>query len=277
MSGFKKRIARDLTVIVTFCSAFFGVVLLINYLKAGTDAGETTDFSEYRTSADAAVNQRDYSVALTNYQTMLDRDPFDGRARYMLAKTRFNVFQQIEEKLIEIESVGDPEDALANPQVVALKEERQDVLARGISEFEAALKHPRYAENSCYFLSILHIANDDQDLAIEYLERFVDAGRYFSRGITNVEQFQSLRNHERFSAIVSTEAKTRQKKSSSNGMMLAENTIVLEAASPQQVLLTPRPAKPAKASSFANYRSWFGYNMIRLGHKLVDFFGEFFK
>jgi tetratricopeptide (TPR) repeat protein len=276
MSGLRKRIGRDLTAVVIFCSAFFGVVLLINYLKAGADAGETTDFSEYRTSADAAVENRDYSIALTNYQTMLDRDPFDGRARYMLAKTRYNVFQQIDKKLIEIESVGNQEDASANPQVASLKEEREALLALGISEFEAALEHPRYAENCCYFLSILHIANDEHDLAIDYLARFVDAGRYLSRGIANVKQFQLLRDHESFPAIVNAETKTRQKQLGSS-MVMAENTITLEAALPQQVSRSPVPAKKNEVSLFANYRGWFGYNMIRLGHKLVDLVGEFFK
>lgn len=275
MSRFGKRIFRDLAAVVIFCSAFVGVVLMINYLKAGEDLAETTDFSEFRISADAATKSQDHATALSNFETLLSRDPFDGRARYMLAMTRYRVYRQLNNKLSEIASVGEPAVDAAQSQVENLKKERQVIVELCIAEFETALEHPRYKVNCCYFLSALYVANNEYDLAIERLSTFVNAGRYHPHGLENVEMFKSLRGHPKFEAVVRKESQTRRQRL--QGVATREQAIDGASEGVRSGDSGSVSFERGEMSLVASYRGWFGYNMIRLGRKLVDFVRESFK
>jgi len=84
------RIVRDVSLVVVFCIGFLGLVWLANFLQDNPDEQTSSEFSDYRVSADKAVQGNDFGATLENLRAMVRNDPYDGRAQYQLASTIFS-------------------------------------------------------------------------------------------------------------------------------------------------------------------------------------------
>jgi tetratricopeptide (TPR) repeat protein len=200
-----KRIVRDLSVLLMFCGAFYAVVVFVNNFQAAEKKAAAEDFSAERLVAEEAAAVKDWDLTQVNLELIIDRDPHDGRAQYLLAKTVFLQLVDAEEKLKALgvpspAPSGSSEEAVeqleanaenlpASDEVIALEAEIDRLLERGLKEFERAHQFLRYRVDAMEYLAKIHVTMGQEEEALGYLKAFVDAGRVTRRGLYRDPRF----------------------------------------------------------------------------------------
>ena len=195
------RIARDVSLVVVFCIGFLGLVWLANFLQNNPDEQTSSEFSDYRVSADKAAQGNDFGATLENLRAMVRNDPYDGRAQYQLASTIFSRVT-IDEYVAAESNPDEPPSSLENqntinqpnalPPAPADAESPQStatLFEQAIYEFQRAEKHPRYRQRSQFHLAVLWAIKGDDDAALGSLKNFVEGGGFTRFGLDRVEQF----------------------------------------------------------------------------------------
>jgi hypothetical protein len=219
---------------------------------------------------------------------MVERDPFDGRARYLLARSRFSMFDELKNEIKKNATNDLSNDSQRADS--ALKKELQTLIDIGIAEFSEAADHPRYRENSCYFLSRLHAANNEYKKSLKFLSEFVNADRYHPKGLHTLEEFKPLLNHPKFAAIIEKESTTREKYfhriaadfgAFNPQSMRSSSRLDSRRTAPksrQNRALKTKASDLMRSMSIANFSNWFrNDNLISLWRKFVNFVSVRFK
>lgn len=173
-----KRIVRDVLVLLGFCGAFLVLVLLFGTLDA-SDADDMVDFSASRLKADQSKQKKDWESAKTSLKTLIDRDPFDGRAQFEYASTLYKQRSILVDELDELAEEGDTESAA----VMKLRADLAKYNDASILELSKAKEFARYRGRSLVFLAVVEVERGEFDNALEYLKLFVDAGNYTYDGL----------------------------------------------------------------------------------------------
>lgn len=173
-----KRIVRDVLVLLGFCGAFLVLVLLFGNLDA-SDADDMVDFSASRLKADQSKKKKDWESAKTSLKTLIDRDPFDGRAQFEYASTLYKQRSNLIDKLDELAEAGDTESA----EVIKLRADLAKYNESSILELSKAKQFARYRGRSLVFLAVVEVERGEFDSSLDYLELFVDAGNYTYDGL----------------------------------------------------------------------------------------------
>lgn len=178
-----KRIFRDGLVLVVFCSAFYGLTLLVGRLD-GADS-VPTDFSETRKRADRALRQEQWDRAASELVRLTDEDPFNGRAWYMLATSHYSKWSDLLDEFKKMTSLPDYDVDKA----VELKERVDECGDKALSVFERSREFARYRANSLVRSAVIHSERDELDLALDYLKKFVEFGGRTQAGIAGYSTF----------------------------------------------------------------------------------------
>lgn len=231
------RIIRDVSLVVVFCVGFLGLIGLANFLQDDGQSQTSSEFSEYRLSADKAAEGRDLDVSLQNLRALVKNDPFDGRAQYELASTLFSRAIEFQDAAAEANrndlsaqanspsqsdqsSRRSPNDQSAGTSAaVGSEAELASLIDQAVQEYKLAQKHPRYRSRSQIQLAVLYASQGDYRDALDTLEKFVNDGGATRRGLDQIEQFGSsldrkgpthLHAYPQFSIILALERMNRR-------------------------------------------------------------------
>ena len=203
-----KRILRDVTLLLAFCAAFYGITVLINWLGARSSPVQAEEFSFDRRKADQFVAQRDWAKAAIYFENLTREDPFNGHAWYWLGfshySQQFPFFQRINRELRKSEP---------DQQKIDEWKRQAEVFGRqAIPAFERAVDFARYRNLARFRLARIHAYYGETDRALEYLREAVDDNFHctFRGGLRSVMEFQEMRDLSEFQAIVKTERQNQQ-------------------------------------------------------------------
>jgi len=233
------RVLRDASIVVVFCVGFLALIVLANFLQNDGEKQTSSEFSEYRLSADKAAEGRDLNVSLQNLRGLIKNDPFDGRAQYELASTLFSQVIESQDAATEASRNEPPaqtelpsqseqasevplndQSAGASPSV-ASEAKLTSLIDQAIQEYKLAQEHPRYRSRSQIQLAVLFASKGDHRDALDTLENFVNDGGATRRGLDQIEQLGSsldrkgptkLHAYPRFSMILALEQLNRSGK-----------------------------------------------------------------
>lgn len=175
-----KRIARDVLVLAGFCGAFLILLLLFGRLDAD-DSDDVIDFSASRLAADRSTEKKEWQAARNNLKSLIERDPYDGRAQFEYASNFYRNRNVEREKLKSL--------APETPEYVDVKAQADTLTEGAVRELRKAKEFARYRGRSLFFLAVIESERNDLGQALKYLEMFVDAGNFTIQGLDQFPLF----------------------------------------------------------------------------------------
>ena len=214
------RVLRDLTVVLLLGATFYISAIVVGQIDEILPPADKS-FSRERLAAENSHTRGDWLKSAEHFQAIIDQDPYNGYASFQLVTCylwlRFNTQEEID-KLTE--SDADP------AKLESLRQRFIEFEDLALSALEKSREFLRHRRSSLYHLSAIHSDREEFDVALKYLEQFVDGGFWLNFGLENAERFGSggrdaitgntidssqrrLHQFEKFWELVDRESQTR--------------------------------------------------------------------
>ncbi len=181
------KLFRDLMFVIVICGSIYLLVIAANFFSG--DAPPTvSDFSVDRTTADEMLRQKKYKAAIPHLQKLVETDPFDSHALYLMAY-----------------SAGQVQEELRTRNDESLSTEIEKYTQMSIEGFEKSLDYPNYSNRARYNLASIYAIRHQDDKALSTLREAVENGFYTRTGLAKIERFSRFKDDEAFKSIVSYE------------------------------------------------------------------------
>ncbi len=179
------RVLRDLTVVVLLGATFYISAIVVGQIDEILPPANKS-FSRERLAAENSHARGDWLKSAEHFQAIIDQDPCNGYASFQLVTCylwlRFNTQEEID-KLTGSEADPAKLESLRTRFI-----EFEDLALSALVKSSEFLRHRR---SSLYHLAAIHSDRKEFDVALKYLDEFVNAGFWLNFGLENAERFGS--------------------------------------------------------------------------------------
>ncbi len=178
-----KRFIRDAGILLTFCGAFYLVIVFVSRLD-GDSNSDANEFSPVRKRADAFVENKDWDSAIAEYQKLTRLDPYNGHAWQELTGLIWEVRRVaiFDWNLLEAEE----RESAKGKEISQKIKDTSDRVFKTLMEVS---KFARYRSYALFRLAILESDRSNYDEALDHLEEFVGRGFMTNQGLSTYQQF----------------------------------------------------------------------------------------
>ena len=187
------RWGRDILILTVIVGPAVGFYFLRPGFDAPANNSNTSAFSDERQTADRAARSQDWLTAAENFKVLTERDPFNSYAWYSLGDCKWMQSNSIQSELKRERSALEPNQA----RIDELHRQLREIGMSAIEDFEKAMESGRYRLIAGQYIAAVHVALDENDKALEMLEKCLDDGLPW-RGIYHAPQLSGLRDDPRF-------------------------------------------------------------------------------
>lgn len=187
-----KRIARDMLVVVAFCGAFY---LLTKLVGDSTSANASlSNFSQERLDGDQSMEAKDWPRAIESFRKVVERDPYNGRARHYLAEAAMRQqsknFKAYRKKVLELE--GDVE------KLEQLNKAMRSEIEACIELQKEQLPFHKYRRYGLTNLLFLQCNLGDRKAALQALQDYVSNVERYRPGLSRDPRLSLLAREPEF-------------------------------------------------------------------------------
>jgi hypothetical protein len=175
------RIFLDAGVLVAFCGCFYLLTLFVSQLD-GKDVDDK-DFSVNRIEADLTLKNEDWAAANASFQKLVDDDPYNGRATFILATSHYMLALEAMKKREELKKTGEETNFEELDQTIQENTEKSKEVylrARGFA---------RYRNGALLRLAVMECRQDNEEAAMEHLSDFVNHEGHTQYGLDKYTEF----------------------------------------------------------------------------------------
>ncbi len=188
-----KRFIRDFALLLGFCGAFYFLTVTMSQLDK--EPVGNSDFSDARKRADISIRNQDWEAASADFQSLTEKDPYNGHAWYKFASSldnqRNQVYQSLEEAIVKIDEAQKSNASTEESEQLAdkLRADHERLSVETKQAFQRAKEFARYRGNSLLHLAAIESHKGNNVESLDYLSQFVGNGNYTARGLANYTVF----------------------------------------------------------------------------------------
>ena len=175
------RIFLDSTVLVAFCGCFYLFTLFVAQLD-GKDVDDK-DFSAARLEADQTLKDDDWVAANESFKQLVEEDPYNGRATYILATSYYMIATDAIKKREELKEEGLETDFEALDKTI------EENIEKSKEVFLRARGFARYRNGALLRLAVMECRQGNEEAALGHLNEFVEFDGHTQFGLDKYTEF----------------------------------------------------------------------------------------
>lgn len=207
-----KRWYREVGGLAAFLLIFYAAVV---WTSGASDDEQSSDINasqmtKSRRYSDAAFRKGDFDDASVHLRDLLEADPHNSHARFLLAKCYHHQCMGIYYRLHDH---GDYEIAVSDPeQLESLESEYKSLCDQAVELYRRCTKSHRYRGDALLHLSVLSALRKEREESLASLKRFLSLNYSTNNGIAQIPELAFLLDDPEFQELIVVEQKIKREK-----------------------------------------------------------------
>lgn len=177
-----KRFLRDSGILVSFCGAFYLLIILVGRLDGESNL-DSNEFSPIRVRADAFIAEQNWESAIAEYESLTKQDPYNGHAWDRLATSILELRRNAIFELDDLPASADREAATEIANRISEVSDRAFVVLKELSRFA------RYRPRALLQMAVIDCYRGNYNQAMDHLEEFLERGYTTKFGLSHYPAF----------------------------------------------------------------------------------------